>query len=43
MNKKTFPSDTYTGTMERDKLAKKFRNMSEEDFTTTSNYILARK
>ena len=40
---KTFPSDTYTGTMERDKLAKKFRNMSEEDFTTTSAYILARK
>jgi hypothetical protein len=40
---KTFPSDTYTGTIERDKLAKKFRNMSEEDFTTTSAYILARK
>ena len=40
---KTFPSDTYTGTMERDKLAKKFRDMSEEDFTTTSAYILARK
>jgi hypothetical protein len=40
---KTFPSDTYTSTMERNKLAKKFRNMSEEDFTTTSAYILARK
>jgi len=39
----TFPSDTYTGTIERTKLAKKFRNMSEEDFTTTSAYILARK
>ena len=40
---KTFPSDAYTGTIERSKLAKKFRNMPEEDFTTTSAYILARK
>ena len=39
----TFPSDAYTGTIERTKLAKKFRNISEEDFTTTSAYILARK
>ena len=40
---KTFPSDVYTGTIERDKLAQKFRNISEEDFTTTSAHILARK
>ena len=40
---KTFPSDVYTGTIKRDKLAQKFRNMSEEDFTTTSAHILARK
>ena len=40
---KTFPSDVYTGAIERDKLAQKFRNISEEDFTTTSAYILARK
>jgi ubiquinone/menaquinone biosynthesis C-methylase UbiE len=40
---KTFPSDEYTGTIERDKLSKKFRDISEEDFTTTSAYILAKK
>lgn len=40
---KTFPSEEYIGTIERKKLAKKFRNMSEEDFTTTSAYVLARK
>jgi ubiquinone/menaquinone biosynthesis C-methylase UbiE len=40
---KTFPSDAYTGAIERDKLAQKFRNMSEEDFTTASAYILAKK
>ena len=40
---KTFSSDTYTGTIRRDNLAKKFRNISEEDFTTTSAYILAKK
>jgi len=40
---KTFPSDVYTGTIGRDKLAQKFKNMSEEDFTTTSAHILARK
>ena len=40
---KTFPSDVYTGTIKRDKLAQKFRNLSEEDFTTTSAHILARK
>ena len=40
---KTFPSESYTGTIKRDKLAKRFRNMSEEDFTTTSAHILARK
>ena len=40
---KTFPSDGYTGAIERDKLAQKFRNISEEDFTTTSAHILARK
>ena len=40
---KTFPSDVYTGAIERDKLAQKFRNISEEDFTTTSAHILARK
>jgi len=40
---KTFPSDAYTGAIERDKLAQIFRNMSEEDFTTASAYILAKK
>ena len=40
---KTFPSDEYTGTIERNKLAEKFRDMSEEDFTTTSAYVLAKK
>ena len=40
---KILTSDEYTGTIERNKLAKKFRNMSEEDFTTTSAYILAQK
>ena len=40
---KTFPSEEYTGTIERDKLAKKFKGISEEDFTTTSAYILAKK
>lgn len=40
---KIFPSEEYIGTIERKKLAKKFRNMSEEDFTTTSAYVLARK
>ena len=40
---KTFPSDEYTGSIRRDELAKKFENMSEEDFTTASAYILAKK
>ena len=40
---KTFPFDAYTGTIERSKLAQKFENMSEEDFTTASAYILAQK
>ena len=40
---KTFPSDEYTDTIERNKLAEKFRDMSEEDFTTTSAYVLAKK
>jgi hypothetical protein len=31
----------YTGAIERSKLAQKFKNMSEEDFTTASAYILA--
>jgi len=29
--------------MEQEQLATKFRNMSEEDFSTTSAYVLARK
>jgi len=40
---KTFPSDEYTGSIRREQLATKFRNMSEEDFSTTSAYVLARK
>ena len=40
---KTFSSDTYTGTIRRANLTKKFKNISEEDFTTTSAHILARK
>jgi hypothetical protein len=40
---KTFPTDVYTGTIERGKLAQKFKNMSEEDFTTASAHILAKK
>ena len=40
---KSFPHEEYMGTIERSQLAKKFKNMSEEDFTTTSAYILAKK
>ena len=40
---KTFPSDEYMGSIRREQLATKFRNMSEEDFSTTSAYVLARK
>ena len=40
---KPFSSDTYTGTIRRANLTKKFKNISEEDFTTTSAHILARK
>ena len=40
---KSFPHEEYIGTIERSQLAKKFKNMSEEDFTTTSAYVLAKK
>ena len=40
---KTFPLDAYTRSIERSKLAQKFKNMTDEDFTTTSAYILAQK
>ena len=42
-NLKSFPQEEYIGTIERNQLAKKFKNMSEEDFTTTSAYVLAKK
>lgn len=40
---KDYPSDTYTGAIQRSQLANKYRNLSDEDFTTTSVYILAKK
>ena len=40
---KSFPHEEYIGIIERSQLAKKFKNMSEEDFTTTSAYVLAKK
>lgn len=40
---KDYPSDTYKDSIQRSQLANKYRNLSGEDFTTTSAYILAKK
>tara|TARA_A100001037_G_scaffold203246_1_gene181738 strand:+ start:457 stop:714 length:258 start_codon:yes stop_codon:yes gene_type:complete len=41
---KTYPSDTYiNGSIHRNQLAKRFIEMTEEDFTTCSAHILSIK
>jgi hypothetical protein len=43
IKKDTFNFDEHVGSIERKRLAPKFKNMSDEDFTTTSATIIATK